>query len=169
MPSNLTNLKSEVDKLDVDKLVPAPVDLNKRRDVVKMMLLKNAYIMIKSNILKIRKPDITNLVTNTTVNAKINEFFKKIPSIADLATTAAFNTRTNQIKNKIPNITNLATTSSFTAVENEMLDHSKYITTLEFNKLSAGGLAARLAQTNLASINDVANFVKKIFMIKSKI
>ena len=77
MPSNLTNLKSEVDKLDVDKLVPAPVDLNKPRDVVEMMLLKNVYIMIKSNILKIRKPDITNLVTNTTLNAKINEFFKK--------------------------------------------------------------------------------------------
>ena len=95
MPSNLTNLKSEVDKLDVDKLVPAPVDLNKPRDVVKMMLLKNVYIMIKSNILKIRKPDITNLVTNTTLNAKINEFLKKIPSITGLATTAAFNTRTN--------------------------------------------------------------------------
>ena len=27
-PSNWTNLKSKVDKLDVDKLVPVPVDLN---------------------------------------------------------------------------------------------------------------------------------------------
>ena len=29
IPSNLSNLKSKVDKLDVDKLVPIPVDLSK--------------------------------------------------------------------------------------------------------------------------------------------
>ena len=34
-PTNLSNLKSEVDKLDVDILVPVPVDLNKLIDVVK--------------------------------------------------------------------------------------------------------------------------------------
>ena len=34
-PGNLSNLKSKVDKLDVDKLVPAPVDLRKLSDVVK--------------------------------------------------------------------------------------------------------------------------------------
>ena len=33
--SNLTGLKIEVDKLDVDKLVPVPVDLSKLSDVVK--------------------------------------------------------------------------------------------------------------------------------------
>ena len=31
VPSNLSNLKSKVDKLDVDKLVPVPVDLSKLR------------------------------------------------------------------------------------------------------------------------------------------
>ena len=40
VPINLSNLKSKVDKLGVDKLVPAPVDLSKLSDVVKMMLLK---------------------------------------------------------------------------------------------------------------------------------
>ena len=40
MPSNLSNLKRKIDKLDVDKLVPVPVDLSKLSDVVKMMLLK---------------------------------------------------------------------------------------------------------------------------------
>ena len=29
IPTNLSNLKSKVDKLDVDELVPVPVDLNK--------------------------------------------------------------------------------------------------------------------------------------------
>ena len=36
VPSNLSNLKSKVDKLDVDKLVPVPVDLSKLRDVVRI-------------------------------------------------------------------------------------------------------------------------------------
>ena len=33
--TNLDNLKTEVDKLDIDKLVPLPVDLSKLSDVVK--------------------------------------------------------------------------------------------------------------------------------------
>ena len=40
LKSNLANLKTEIDKLDVDKLVPIRVDLSKLSDVVKMMLLK---------------------------------------------------------------------------------------------------------------------------------
>ena len=42
-------------------------------------------------------PDITNLVTNTTLNAKINEVKGEIPSITNLAATAALN---NKIKAK---------------------------------------------------------------------
>ena len=40
LKSNLASLKTEVDKLDIDKLVPVPVDLSKLSDVVKTMLLK---------------------------------------------------------------------------------------------------------------------------------
>ena len=40
-------------------------------------------------------------------------------------------------------------------------DHAKYITTEEFNKLTADNFTARLAQANLASKDDIANFVKK--------
>ena len=35
VPTNLSNLKSKVDKLDDDKLVPVCVDLSKLSDVVK--------------------------------------------------------------------------------------------------------------------------------------
>ena len=35
VPTSLGNLKSKPDKLDVDKLVPLPVDLSKLRNVVK--------------------------------------------------------------------------------------------------------------------------------------
>ena len=37
---NLASLKIEVDKLDIDKLVPVPVYLSKLSDVVKVMSLK---------------------------------------------------------------------------------------------------------------------------------
>ena len=48
-----------------------------------------------------------------------------------------------------------------TAVENKVPYHSKYITTLEFNKLTAETFTARLVQANLASKNDISNFLKK--------
>ena len=37
VPTNLSNLKSKVNKLDVDKLVSVPVDLKELRDVVKKL------------------------------------------------------------------------------------------------------------------------------------
>ena len=40
LKTNLANLKSEVDKLDIDKLVPAPSDLRKLTDVVKNGFVK---------------------------------------------------------------------------------------------------------------------------------
>ena len=45
LKTNLAILKTEVDKLDTDKLVPTPVDLSKLSDVVKMMFLKRMYII----------------------------------------------------------------------------------------------------------------------------
>ena len=38
--TNLRNLKSKVDKLDIDKLVPVPADLRKLRNVVKHDVVK---------------------------------------------------------------------------------------------------------------------------------
>ena len=48
VPTNLSNLKSKVDNLDVDKLVPVPLftDLSKLSNVVKKML-KKMYIMLR--------------------------------------------------------------------------------------------------------------------------
>ena len=40
--ANLASLKTEADKLDVDKLAPVPVDLSKLRDVVKSDVVKKA-------------------------------------------------------------------------------------------------------------------------------
>ena len=40
LKSNLANLKNEVDKLDIDMLVPVPVDLSKLSNVVKNEVVK---------------------------------------------------------------------------------------------------------------------------------
>ena len=45
--TNISNLKSKVDKLDIDKLVPIPVDLSKISHVVKNDVIKNMYIMLR--------------------------------------------------------------------------------------------------------------------------
>ena len=44
LKTNLASLKTEVDKLDIGKLVPVPVDLSKLSDVVKMLLKKLCMI-----------------------------------------------------------------------------------------------------------------------------
>ena len=41
LKTNLVGLKTEVDKLDIDKLVPVSVDLSKLREVVKKLCLIN--------------------------------------------------------------------------------------------------------------------------------
>ena len=49
-------------------------------------------------------------------------------------------------------------------IEKKIIDHEgskKYITTPEFNKLTAKNFAARLKQANLASKSNIANLVNK--------
>ena len=40
LPNNLSNLKTKVDKLDIDKLAPVPTDLSKLSEVVKNEVVK---------------------------------------------------------------------------------------------------------------------------------
>ena len=47
LKSNLASLKAEVDKQDIDKLVPVPVDLNKLSDVVKNDVFKKKTVYDK--------------------------------------------------------------------------------------------------------------------------
>ena len=67
LPTNLSNLKTKVDKLDVDKIVHVSVDLSKLGDIVINVDEKDVY------------------------NAKIKNIEDKIPDITNLATTAALN------------------------------------------------------------------------------
>ena len=128
-----------------------------------------------------------DVIKKDVYNAKMKNIEDKM---AD-ATTATLNAKINEVKSKIPNI-NLAATSSLTVVENKIHnvrnlvkkkkivtqilenkittdhDQDKYITTQEFNKLTSEKFSARLKQANLASKNDIANFVKKTDFDKLK-
>ena len=72
IPSGLSNLKSKVDKLDVDKLLPVPVDLSKRSDAVKIDVVKKDVYNAKFKNIEDKMPDITNLAIDTTLTAEIN-------------------------------------------------------------------------------------------------
>ena len=69
VPTNLSILKSKVDKLNVNKLVLAPVDLSKISDVVKNDIVKKDVYNAKIKMIEDRIPDITNLATNVSLNA----------------------------------------------------------------------------------------------------
>ena len=45
LKTNLASLKTEVDKLDIDKLVPIPTDLSKLSNVVKNDVIKKMYMI----------------------------------------------------------------------------------------------------------------------------
>ena len=71
------SLKDKVDKLDVDKLVTVSVDLSKLYDVVKNYVVKKDVYNVQIKNIEDKIPDIANLATNTTLNAKINEVKKQ--------------------------------------------------------------------------------------------
>ena len=73
IPTSLSNLKSKTDKIDVDKLVPFLVDLSKLSNVVKNDIDKNDVYNAKMKKIEDKIPDITNLTSKSTLNAKINE------------------------------------------------------------------------------------------------
>ena len=67
IPTSFSNLKSKVDKLDVDKLVYVPIDLSKLSDVVKLVSLKKMFIMLRSKILYQLKNTLNLLVALLTL------------------------------------------------------------------------------------------------------
>ena len=73
VPTNLSNLKSKVDKLDVDKFVPVPVDLSKLSNEVKNDVVeKTKYKALVKKINNINTTSISDLTRKTDYNTKIN-------------------------------------------------------------------------------------------------
>ena len=87
LKSNLSNLKAEVDKLDIDKLTPVPNDSAKLSNVVKNDVVKtNEYNKL---VTKVDNIDTTNVVKKTKYEKdgsdfedKINKVDKKVPDVS---------------------------------------------------------------------------------------
>ena len=60
---NLANLKSNVDKLDVDKFINIPTNLSKLSDAVKNDVIKKYVYNANIKTIEDSLPDITNLLT----------------------------------------------------------------------------------------------------------
>ena len=180
LKANLANLKTEIDKLDIDKLLSVPLDLSKLSNVAKNavvkktvydklvakvynidtsdFLLKTKYSTDKTE-LENKIPDISNLVKKTDYNTKITELENKIPAISNLVTKTTLTT----VENIFPSISNLATKIALTTVEND---------TSKLNTLAAKVFNERLAQANLIAKTDfdakLSNLNRKITANKTR-
>ena len=63
LPSNFSKLKTKVDKLDIVKLVPVPIDLSKLSDIVKNQVVKKTEYYTKIKSIENKIPNISNLAT----------------------------------------------------------------------------------------------------------
>ena len=75
LKTKLARLKTEVDKLDIAKLAPVPVDLSKLSDVVKNVVKKAAYDKLAT---KVHNIDNTVFVFKTIYQTDKTELEKKI-------------------------------------------------------------------------------------------
>ena len=83
LKSNLASLKTEVDILDIDKLVPVPVDLSKLSDVVKNDVVKK--IVYDKLVEKVNNCDTSTFVLKTKYDTDKSEIENIIPDVSGLA------------------------------------------------------------------------------------
>ena len=139
--TNLAALKTEVDKIDIDKLKTVPDDLAKLSNVVKNEVVKKtAYNTLKNKVDAIDTSKFvsrTKFTTDTnSLDDKIDKVEKKLPDISGLATKSSVThliteqeDYTDKVKKKIPDISGLASKTELTAVENKIPDISGSATT----------------------------------------
>ena len=100
LKTNLGSLKTEVDKLDIDKLAPVPVDLSKLSDVVKNDVVKKT--VYDKLVAKVNSIDTSAFVLKTKYNSDKSEIENKIPNTIGLLKKADYNTKITEIEGKIP-------------------------------------------------------------------
>ena len=82
LKTNLANLKHEVDKLDIDKLVPVPTDLSKLSDVAKKAVVKkDVYDKL---VAKVNNIDTSGFLLKTKYDTNKLELENKIPDTSSL-------------------------------------------------------------------------------------
>ena len=114
LKSNLASLKTEVDKLDIDKLVPLQVDLGKLSDEVKSDVKKTVYDKL---VVKVNNIDTSRLVLKNEYDTDKTELKNKIPDTRCLVKKTDYNARITATEFQLPSISGLATNAALTAVE----------------------------------------------------
>ena len=104
--TNLASLKTELDKLDIDKLTPVPNDLVKLSNVVKNDVVKKTEY--DKLVTKVDKIDTTEFVLKNAYDTdksdlekKIIDADKKIPNTSDLAKNTDLSAKITAVENKI--------------------------------------------------------------------
>ena len=121
LKKNLARLKTEVDKLGIDKLVPAPADLSKLSDVIKNEVVKKT---VRGKLAaKVDNIDASEFILITKYQTDKTELEKKIPDVTDFVKK----TKLTELENKIPDVSSLATKTALTAVENKIPDVSSLV------------------------------------------
>ena len=82
LKTNLYSLKTEVDKLDIDKLVTVPVDLSKLSNVVKNDVVKKT--VYDKLVAKVDNIDVNSFALKTNFNTKFTGLENKIPNTSGL-------------------------------------------------------------------------------------
>ena len=82
LKTNLANLKTEVDKLDIDKLKPLPDDVSKLSNVVTNEVVKKT--IYNKLVAKVDNTDTSDSVLKTKYNTDKTELENKLPDISGL-------------------------------------------------------------------------------------
>ena len=91
LKTNLANFKTKVDKLDIDKLVPVPVDLSKLSNVVKNEVVKKT--VYNKLVAKVNNIDTSGFVLKIKYGADKTESEKKIPGTSKLVKESNYNAK----------------------------------------------------------------------------
>ena len=98
LKSNLASLRTEVDKLDIDKLVHVPADLSKLSDVVKNDVVKKT--VYDKLVAKVNSIDTSAFVLKTKYDTDKSELENKIPDTSGLVKKTDYNAKITEIEGK---------------------------------------------------------------------
>ena len=133
LKTNLANLKTEVDKLDIDILVPIPTDLSELTNVVKNDIAKkDVYDKL---VAKVNNIDTSGFVSKTKYDIDKSELENEILDTSSLVKQTDYNTKATDIEGKIPDISNLATKAALNTVENKIPNVSNLVKKKQTTKL----------------------------------
>ena len=111
--------------MDIDKLVPAPVDLSKLSDLVKNDVVKNA---VYDNLVeKVNNIDTSGFVLKTKYETDKTELENKVPDSSGLVKKTDDNAKIAEIEVKIPSLNGLDTNAALTVVEDKIPDVSNLV------------------------------------------